>query len=86
MHIQKPSTFASACALGVWRSVGLRLIVCWGLVRGFVVFLASGSYPILASSSVFRSVRPVLARPFSCTGSNPSLKPTRILRAAYLVR
>ena len=86
MHIHNPFTFASAFALGVWRSVGLRLLACWGLSRGFVLFLASGSYPTWASSSVFRSLRPVLARPFSCAGSNPSLKPTRILRAAYLVR
>jgi hypothetical protein len=86
MNIQNPLTFASACALGVCRSAGLRLRAYWGLARGFVVVLASGSYPIWASSSVFRSVWPVLARPFSCAGSNPSLKPTRILRAAYLVR
>jgi hypothetical protein len=86
MNIQAPFTFASACALGVWHSAGLRLIACWGLARGFMVFLASGSYPTWASSSVFRSAWPVLPRPFSCAGSNPSLKPTRILRAAYLVR
>jgi hypothetical protein len=86
MHIQNPFTFASAFALGVWRFAGLRLIACRGLARGFMVFLASGSYSTWASSSVFRSVWPVLACPFSCVGSNPSLKPTRILRAAYLVR
>jgi hypothetical protein len=86
MNIQNPFTFASAFALGVWRSVGLRLLACWGLALGFVVFLASGSYPTWAGSSVFRSVWPVLSRPFSRVRSNPSLKPTRILRAAYLVR
>jgi hypothetical protein len=86
MHIQNPFTFASVCALGVGRCAGLRLLAYWGLARGFMVFLASGSYPTWASSSVFRSAWPVLLRPFSCAGSNPSLKPTRILRAAYLVR
>ena len=86
MHIQTPFIFASTFALGVWRSAGLRLPARCGLARGFVVFLGSGSYPTWASSSVFRSVWPVLARPFSCVRSNPSLKPTRILRAAYLVR
>jgi hypothetical protein len=86
MNIQNPFTFASVYALGVWRSAGLRLLACRGLARSFVVFLASGSYPTWASRSVFRSVWPVLSRPFSCAGSNPSLKPTRILRAAYLVR
>jgi hypothetical protein len=86
MHIQNPFTFASAYALGVWRCAGLRLLACWGLAHGFLVFLASGSYPTWSSSSVFRSMWPVLPRPFSYAGSNPSLKPTRILRAAYLVR
>ena len=86
MHIQNPFTLASAFALGVLCSAGLRLLARWGLARGFMVFLAAGSYLTLASSSVFRSVWSVLARPFSCAGSNPSLKPTRILRAAYLVR
>ena len=86
MHIHAPFTFASAIALGVWRFVGLRLHTCCGPVRGFLVFLVSGSYPTWASSSVFRSAWPVLPRPLSCTGSNPSLKPTRMLRAAYLVR
>jgi hypothetical protein len=86
MHIQNPFAFASTFALDIWRSVGLRLIACRGLARGFIVFLASDSYSTWASSSVFRSIWPVFARPFSCAGSNPSLKPTRILRAAYLVR
>jgi hypothetical protein len=86
MNIQTLFTFARAYALGVWCSAGLRLLACWGLARGFVVFLATGSYPTWASSSVFRSAWPVLPCSFSCAGSNPSLKPTRILRAAYLVR
>ena len=86
MHIHNPFNLANAFALDVWRSVGLRLLAFWGLARGFVAFLASSSYPTWASSSVFRSVWPVLSRPFSCAGSNPSLKPTRILRATYLVR
>ena len=72
MHIQNPFTFATAFTLGVWRFGGLRLVVCWGLVRGFLVFFASGSYLTWASSSVFSSIRPVLARLFSCAGSNPS--------------
>ncbi|WP_404303166.1 DUF1010 domain-containing protein [Alicycliphilus denitrificans] len=28
----------------------------------------------------------MLSRPFYCARPNPALKPTRILRAAYLVR
>jgi hypothetical protein len=86
MHIQNPFTFANALALGVWRSVGIRLLACWGLARGCMVFLASGSYPASARSSGFSSVWSVFARHFSCAGSTPSLKPTRILRAAYPVR
>jgi hypothetical protein len=86
MNIQTLFTFASAYALGVWCSAGLRLRAYWGLARSFVVVLASGSYPIWASSSVFRSVRPVLARPFSCAGSNPAVKRIRLRRPAYLVR
>jgi hypothetical protein len=86
MHIKNPFTFASACALGVGRCAGLRLLAYWGLARGFMVFLASGSYPTWASSSVFRSARPVLPRPFSSAGSNPAVKRIRLRRPAYLVR
>lgn len=86
MNIQAPFTFASAFALGVWRCIGLRLFSCRGLARGFVVFLASGSYPTCASSSCFRSALPVLPRTFSPDVSNPAVKRIRLRRPAYLVR
>ncbi|WP_313562629.1 DUF1010 domain-containing protein [Diaphorobacter nitroreducens] len=82
MNIQAPFTFASVYPLGVWRSLGLRL-------RGwcqFQAFLASSPCPVSASSYFFRSLWPVRSLSFLRFGSNPALKPTRILRAAYLVR
>ncbi|WP_287739969.1 DUF1010 domain-containing protein [Diaphorobacter sp.] len=82
MNIQAPFTFASVHPLGVWRSLGLRLR---GL-RQFQAFLASSPCAASASSSAFRSSWPVRSLSFLRFGSNPALKPTRILRAAYLVR
>ena len=82
MHIQAPFTFASVYQLGVLRSLGLRLR---GL-RQFQAFLASGPCAASSSSSGFRSPWPVRSLSFLRFGSNPALKPTRILRAAYLVR
>lgn len=84
MNIQAPFTFASVYPLGVWRSLGLRLRgVCQ-----FQAFLASSPCAARASSYCFRSPWPVRSLSFLRFGfgSNPALKPTRILRAAYLVR
>ena len=82
MNIQAPFTLASVYPLGVWRSLGLRLR---GL-RQFQAFLASSPCAASAGSSVFRSPWPVRSLSFLRFGSNPALKPTRILRAAYLGR
>ena len=82
MNIQVPFTLASVYPLGVWHSLGLRLR---GL-RQFQDFLASSPCAASASSSGFRSLRPVRSLSFLRFVSNPALKPTRMLRAAYLVR
>ncbi|WP_322573250.1 MULTISPECIES: DUF1010 domain-containing protein [Geobacteraceae] len=80
----------------VCRFSGLRLVA----LRWFVVFLASGPCVASASSYFFRSaVPPRWHRAFSqlapvaklrlsvlASGSNISVKPTRILRSAYLAR
>ncbi|MHC3434554.1 DUF1010 domain-containing protein [Delftia lacustris] len=68
--------------MGVWRSLGLRLRgVCQ-----FQAFLASSPCAASASSYCFRSLWPVRSHSFLRFGSNPALKPTRLRRAAYLVR
>ena len=82
MNIRAPFTFASVYPLGVWRSLGLRLR---GL-RQFHAYLASSSCAASAGSSGFRSPLPVRSLSFLRFGSNPALKPTRMLRAAYLAR
>ena len=82
MNMQALFTFASVNSLGVWPLLGLRLR---GL-RQLQTFLASSLCAAGASSYVFRSPRPVRSLSFLRFGSNPALKPTRILRAAYLVR
>ena len=82
MNIHAPFTLASVYPLGVWRSLGLRL----RRVYQFQAFLASIPCAASASSSGFRSPWPVRSLSFLRFGSNPALKPTRILRAAYLVR
>ncbi|WP_453932527.1 DUF1010 domain-containing protein [Acidovorax temperans] len=82
MHIQAPFTFASVYPPGVWRLLGLRLC---GLCQ-FQAFLASSPCAASASSSAFCSPWPVRSLSFLRFGSNPALKPTRMLRAAYLVR
>ena len=61
---------------------GLRL----GVLRQFQAFLASSPCAPSAGSSGFRSPWPVRSLSFLRFGSNLALKPTRILRAAYLVR
>ncbi|MBZ0226697.1 MAG: DUF1010 domain-containing protein [Comamonas sp.] len=82
MFIQTAFNFSSVVQRWVCRFSGLRLLSS----RGFLVFLASGPCAASAGSSGFRSPWPVRSRSFLCFGSNPVLKPTRILRAAYLVR
>ncbi|MFD1710651.1 DUF1010 domain-containing protein [Ottowia flava] len=82
MQFQAPFTFASGVPLGVWRCAGLRLRA----LRGFEVFSASGPTATSAGSFSFGSVWPVLARLFQPIGSNPSVKPIRLRRPAYLVR
>ena len=96
MNIQAPFTLASVYPLGVWRSLGLRLRgVCQ-----FQAFLASRPCAASASSYCFRSAVPPRWRhafsqflpvakfglPVLASGSNISVKPTRILRSAYFVR
>ncbi|WP_409456834.1 DUF1010 domain-containing protein [Pulveribacter sp.] len=82
MNIQALFTFSSVHPLGIWRLRGLRLHG----VRKFQAFLASSLCAASAGSSCLRSPRPVRSFSFSRFGSNPAIKPTRILRAAYLVR
>ena len=96
MNIQTPFTLASVYPLGVWRSLGLRLR---GL-RQFQAFLASSPCTASASSYCFRSAVPPRWRcAFSqlapvakfrlsvlASGSNISVKPTRLRRSAYLAR
>ena len=82
MNIQAPFTLASVYPLGVWRLLGLRL---HGL-RQFQAFLASSPCAVSAGSSGFHSPWLLRSHSFLRFGSNPALKPTRILRAAYLVR
>ncbi len=96
MNIQAPFTFASVHPLGVWRLLGLRL---HGL-RQFQAFLASS--PCVASASSYRFASAVPPRwrcafsqfvpvakfrlSVSASGSNISVKPTRLRRSAYLAR
>ena len=88
--------FSSVVQRLVYRFSGLRLVA----LRWFVVFLASGPCVESASSYCFRSAAPPRWRcafsqfvpvakfklPFLASGSNISVKPTRILRSAYLAR
>ena len=96
MFIQTAFNFSSAVQRWVCRFSGLRLLV----LRWFVVFLASG--PCVASASSYRFCIVVPPRwrcafsqfvpvakfrlPVLASGSNISVKPTRILRSAYLAR
>ena len=96
MFIQTAFSFSSAVQRWVCRLSGLRLVV----LRWFVVFLASG--PCVASASSYRfgsAALPRWRRAFSqfvpvaksklsvlASGSNLPVKPTRILRSAYLAR
>ena len=96
MFIQTAFSFSNAVQRWVCRFSGLRLVA----LRWFVVFLASGPCVASASSYCFRSAAPPRWRcAFSqfvpvakfrlsvlASGSNISVKPTRILRSAYLAR
>ena len=96
MLIQTAFNFSSVVQRLVCRFSGLRLLA----LRWFVVFLASGPCLASASSYCFRSaVPPRWRRAFSqfvpvaksrlpvlASGSNLPVKPTRILRSAYLAR
>ena len=96
MFIQTAFNFSSVVQRWVGRFSGLRLLA----LRRFLVFLASS--PCLASASSYRFCSAVPPRwrsafsqlvpvtkfrlPVLASGSNISVKPTRILRSAYLAR
>ncbi len=96
MPIQTTFNFSSVVQRLVCRFSGLHLLA----LRWFVIFLASG--PCVASASSYRFCSAVPPRwhcAFSqfvpvaksklsvlASGSNISVKPTRILRSAYLAR
>ena len=94
MFIQTAFNFSSVVQRLVCRFSGLRLLA----LRWFVVFLASGPCAASASSYFFRSAAPPrwccafsqlvpvakFKLPVLASGSNISVKPTRILRSAYL--
>ena len=96
MLIQTAFNFSSVVQRLVCRFSGLRLLA----LRWFVVFLASGPCAANASSyrfcsavpprwrSAFSQLAPVAKFKLSvlASGSNISVKPTRILRSAYLAR
>ena len=96
MLIQTAFNFSSVVQRWVCCFSGLRLLSS----RGFLVFLAYGPCAASASSYFFRSaaqprwrcafsqLAPVakFRLSVSASGSNISVKPTRILRSAYLAR
>ncbi len=96
MLIQTAFNFSSAVQRWVCRFSGLRLLA----LRRFPAFLASSPCVASASSYFFGSAAlPRWRRAFSqfapvakfrlsvlASGSNISVKPTRILRSAYLAR
>ena len=73
-------SIAKVQPLALGRCAGLRL----QSLRSFQAFLASSSRPACASSSFFGSVLRVRGAFSNPVGSNPAVKRTRILRAAYL--
>ena len=89
-------TFSSGYPLGFLPCAGLRL----GVLRWFQAFLASSPCAASATSYHFSSIasppwRSAFSRfalvvnlgfPVLASGSNISVKPTRILRSAYLAR
>ena len=88
--------FSKVFPLGFLRCAGLRLLA----LCQFMAFLASSHFSVSASSYCFRSAaQPWWRSAFSqfvpvakfvlsvlASGSNISVKPTRILRSAYLAR
>ena len=96
MFIQTAFSFSNAVQRWVCRFSGLRLVA----LRWFVVFMASGPCVASASSYFFRSaVPPRWHRAFSqlapvaklrlsvlASGSNISVKPTRIAPSSYRAR
>ena len=96
MLIQTTFNFSSVVQRLVCRFSGLRLLAS----RWFLVFLASGPCVESASSYFFRSAVPPRWRctfsqlapvakfklPVFASGSNISVKPTRLRRSAYLAR
>ncbi|WP_119965664.1 DUF1010 domain-containing protein [Simplicispira lacusdiani] len=96
MLIQTAFSFSSAVQRWVCRFSGLRLLA----LRRFPVFLASSHCVASASSYRFRSAVPPRWRSafsqlapvakfrlsVSASGSNISVKPTRLRRSAYLAR
>ena len=96
MFIQTTFNFSSVVQRRVCRFSGLRLVA----LRWFLVFLVSSPCAASASSYCFgSSVPPRWRRAFSqfvpvakfrlsvlASGSNLPVKPTRILRSAYLAR
>ena len=96
MFYKTAFNFSGAVHRWVCRFSGLRLVA----LRWFVVFLASDPYVASASSYCFRSAVPPRWRSafpqlasvakfvllVLASGSNISVKPTRILRSAYLAR
>ncbi|MDD2609397.1 MAG: DUF1010 domain-containing protein [Giesbergeria sp.] len=96
MFIQTAFSFSNAVQRWVCRFSGLRLVA----LRWFVVFLASGPCTASASGYCFRSAaQPRWRSAFSqfvpvakfklfvlASGSNISVKPTRLRRSAYLAR
>ena len=96
MFIQTAFNFSSVVQRLVCRFSGLRLVA----LRRFPAFLASGPCVVSASSYRFCSAAPPRWRcafsqlapvakfrlSVSASGSNISVKPTRILRSAYLAR
>jgi hypothetical protein len=96
MFIQTAFSFSSVVQRLVCRFSGLRLLSS----RGFLVFLASSPCAASASSYCFASAVLLRSRsafsqfvpvakfklPFLASGSNISVKPTRLRRSAYLAR
>ena len=96
MLFEMAFNFSSVVQRWVCRFSGLRLVA----LRWFLVFLASSRCAASASSYCFGSAAPPRWRcafsqfvpvakfklPVLASGSNISVKPTRILRSAYLAR